>query len=98
MAGKKLLRKLDCSQAYHCLELANKRSIEMLASNCASQTFTIQRLAQGLSRALSAFSSLMQEYQEKVIKADQCAQNAYDIGRQTTYQKLHSDISVHSES
>ena len=80
MAGKRLFCKLDCSQAYHCLQMADQRSIEMLAFNFASRTFAYRRLAQGLSRALSAFSSFMREYLDKVIKADQCAQYVDDIG------------------
>ena len=71
MAGKKLICKLDCSQAYHCLEMAEQRSIQMLAFNFASRIVAYRRLAQGLSRALSAFSSFMREYSERVIKADQ---------------------------
>ena len=58
LAGKKLFCILDCSQAYHCLPMADQRSIEMLAFNFASRTFAYRRLAQGLSRSLSAFSSL----------------------------------------
>ena len=80
MAGKKLFCKLDCSQAYHCLQMADQRSIELLAFNFASRTFAYRRLAQGLSRALSAFSSFMREYLDKVIKANQCAQYVDDIG------------------
>ena len=80
LAGKKLFCKLDCSQAYHCLQMADQRSIEMLAFNFASRTFAYKRLAQGLSRALSAFSSFMREYLDEVIKADQCAQYVDDLG------------------
>ena len=80
LASKKLFCKLDCSQAYHCLQMADQRSIEMLAFNFASCTFALRRLAQGLSRALSAFSSFMREYLDKVIKADECAQYVDDIG------------------
>ena len=80
LAGKKLFCKLDCSQAYHCLPMADQRSIEMLAFNFASRTFAYRRLAQGLSRSLSAFASFMREYLDKVIKADQCAQYVDDIG------------------
>ena len=79
MAGKKLFCKLNCSQAYHCLPVADQRSIEM-AFNFASRTFAYRRLAQGLSRAVSAFSSFMREYLDKVIKADQCARYVDDIG------------------
>ena len=80
MAGKKLFCKLDCSQAYHCLQMVDQRSIELLASNFASRTFAYRRLAQGLSRALSAVSGFMREYLDKVIKADQCAQYVDYIG------------------
>ena len=55
MAGKKLFCKLDCSQAYHCLQMADYQSIQMLAFNFASRTFAYRRLAPGLSRSLSAF-------------------------------------------
>ena len=53
MAGKKLFCKLDCSQAYHCLQMADYQSIQMLAFNFASRTFAYRRLSQGLSRSLS---------------------------------------------
>ena len=32
LAGKSLFCKLDCSQAYHCLQMADQRSVEMLHS------------------------------------------------------------------
>ena len=80
MAGKKLFSKLDCSPAYHCLKMADQRSIEMLAFNFTSKTFAYRRLAQGLSRALSALSSFIRIYLDKVIKADQFSQYVNDIG------------------
>ena len=52
----------------------------MLAFSFASRTFAYTLLAQGLNRALSAFSSFMREYLDKVIKADQCAQYVDNIG------------------
>ena len=60
--------------------MADYQSIQMLAFNFASRTFAYRRLAQGLSRSLSAFSSFMREYLDKAIKADQCAQYIDDIG------------------
>ena len=60
--------------------MADQSSIGMLASNFASRTFAYKRLAQGLSRALLAFSSFMRDYLDKVIKADQCAQYVDGIG------------------
>ena len=79
MAGKNLFCKLDCSQAYHCLQMTNQQSIELLALNFASGTFAYRRLAQGLSRSLLAFSSLIREYLGPVIKADQCEQYVDDF-------------------
>ena len=80
LAGKSLFCKLDCSQAYHCLQMADQRSVKMLAFNFASRTFAYRRLAQGLSRSVSALSSFMREYLDPVVKADQCAQYVDDIG------------------
>ena len=80
LAGKKLFCKLDCSQGYHFLQMADQRSVELLAFSFASRTFAYRRLEQGLSRALSAFSSFMREYLDSVIKADQCAKYVDDIG------------------
>ena len=60
--------------------MADQRSVEMLAFNFASRTFAYKRLAQGLSRSVSAFSSFMREYLDPVVKADQCAQYVDDIG------------------
>ena len=80
LAGKSLFCKLDCSQAYHCLQMADQLSVEMLAFNFATRTFAYKILAQDLSRSVSAFSSFMREYLAPFVKADQCAQNVDDIG------------------
>ena len=80
LAGKSLFCKLDCSQAHHCLQMADQRSVETLAFNFASRTFAYRRLAQGLGRSVSAFSSFMRENLDPVVKADQCAQYVDDIG------------------
>ena len=80
LAGKSLFCKLDCSQAYHCLQMADKRSVEMLAFNFASKTFAYKRLAQGLSGSVSAFSSFMRQHLDPVVKADRWAQYVDDIG------------------
>ena len=80
LAGKSLFCKLHCSQAYHCLQMADQRSVEKRVFNFASRTFAYRRLAQGLSRSMSAFSIFMREYLDPVVKADQCAQYVDDIG------------------
>ena len=71
--------KLECSQAYYCLQMADQRSVETFAFNFASKTFDHKRLAQGLSRTVSDFSSFMREYLGPVVKADQCVQYVDDI-------------------
>ena len=55
LAVKSLFCKLDCSQAYHCLQMADQRSVEMFAFSFAIRTFAYKRLTQGLSRSVSAF-------------------------------------------
>ena len=80
MAGKKYFCKLDYSQAYHCLQMADEQSIQLLAFNFGSRTFAYLRLAQGLNRSLSAFNSTIREYLDTLVKADKCAQYVNDIG------------------
>ena len=60
--------------------MADQRSVEMFAFNFATRTFAYTRLAQGLSRSVSAFSSFMRECLDPVVEADQCAQYVDDIG------------------
>ena len=80
MARKNLFCQLGCSQAYHCLQMAGQRSIELLAFNFASRTFAYRRLAPELSRSLSVFSSFIRQDLNPVIMADQCAQYNDDFG------------------
>ena len=80
LAGKSLFCKLNCSQAYHSLQMADQWLVEMLGFNFASRTFAYKRLAQGLSRSVSVFSSFMREYLDPVVEADQRAQYVDDIG------------------
>ena len=61
MTGKKPFCKLSCSQAYHCLQMADYQSIQVLAFNFACRTFAYRRLAQGLSESPSAFSSFIRD-------------------------------------
>ena len=79
LSGKSLFCKLDCSQAYYCLQMVDQRSVEMLAFNFNSRTFAYRRLPQGLSRSVSPFSSFVRECLNPVVQADQCAQYVDDI-------------------
>ena len=80
LAGKKFFAKLDCSQAYHVLQMADPLSVQLLSFNFLSKTFAYLRLAQGLSRSVSAFSSFMRKYLYPCIVADQCFQDVDDLG------------------
>ena len=60
--------------------MADQRSVEMLAFNFASRSFAHKRIAHGLSRSVSAFSSFMREYLDPVVKPVQCAQYVDDLG------------------
>ena len=94
LAGKKLFCKLDCSQACLVLQMADQKSVELLAFKFASRTFAYLRLAQGLIRSLSSFSSFMREYLDRVIKADKCAQYVDDIGIATHTAEEHLKTSA----
>ena len=60
--------------------MADEQSIQLLAFNFASRTYAFKRLAQGLSRSVSAFSSFMRQNLDTVITADKCFQYVDDIG------------------
>ena len=60
--------------------MAEQKTIELPALNFASRTFAHRRLAQGLSRSLPAFVSVIRGVFDPVIKADQCEQYVDYIG------------------
>ena len=79
-AGKSLFCKLDCSQAYHCVQMADPLSVQLLAFNFASRTMAYQRLARGLNRAVTGFSAFVRNYLEPCLSANICTQFMDDIG------------------
>ena len=74
LARKPLFCKLDYSQGYHCLQIANQRSVDMLAFQFADRASAYRRLAEAFSRYLCAFSSSLREYLDTIVKAYQCVQ------------------------
>ena len=80
MAGKKYFCKLDCFQAYHCIPMTDEQSVQPFSFNFGSRTFAFLRLAQGLNRSLSGFTSVVHEYLDRLVKADRCDQYVDDIG------------------
>ena len=80
LAGKRFFAKLDCSQTYHVLQMADALSVQLLSFNFLLRTFAYLRLAQGLSRSVSVFSPFMLKYLYACFKADQCFQYVDDLG------------------
>ena len=71
---------MDGSHGYFSVPMADEQSVQLLAFNFASRTYAFQRLTQGLSRIVSAFSSFMRQNVDPVITADKCFQYVDDIG------------------
>ena len=79
-AGKKLFCKLDCSQAYHCVQMADDVSVQLLSFNIASRTYAYKCLAQGLSKSVTGFSAFTRHCLDPCLTANVCTQYMDDIG------------------
>ena len=79
-AGKSIFCKLDCSQAYYCVEMADPLLVQQLAFNFASRTMAYQRLARGLNRSVKGFIAFERFYLEPYFSANVCTQFMEDIG------------------
>ena len=77
--GKNLFCKLDCSQAYHSVQMADDFSIQLLAFNFASRTFAYNCLAQGLNKSVTGFSSFVKHFLDPCLAANLCTQFKDDI-------------------
>ena len=84
LAGKSLFCKISCSRAYHFLQMADQRSMEMLALNFDSRTFAYKIFAQGLRRTVSVFWIFMRECLDLVLNVDQSAEYVTTLGLQPT--------------
>ena len=79
-AGKKLFTKLDCSQAFHFVQMADDISVQFLTFNFSSRNYAYKCLAQGLNKSLTGYSSFIRHYLEPCLAADMCTQFMDDIG------------------
>ena len=79
-ARKTLFTKLDCSQAYHCVQMADETSVQLFAFNFASRTYAYKCLAQGLSKSVTGFSAFVRYYLDPCLAARLCTQFMDDIG------------------
>ena len=80
LRGKSDFCQLGCSQAYHCLQMVDQRSMKTLEFKNSSRIFAYYRVAQSLSISVTSFSSLMRGWLDPVVKANQCYQYMDDIG------------------
>ena len=72
LAGKSIFAKMDCSQAYFSMQMADERSMQLIAFNFGGRTFAFKRLAQGLYRSLTAFSSCVSKHLQSCVASDKC--------------------------
>ena len=77
--GKNLFCKLECSQAYHCVQTADDLPNQLLAFIFASRTFAYNCLAQGLNKSVTGFSSFVKHYLDPWLAANVCTQIMDDI-------------------
>ena len=82
--GKKLFTKLDCSQAYYCVQMADDVSVQLLAFNFTSRTYAYQCLAQGLNKSVIGFTSFIRRYLDPCLASKNCTQFMDDIGNALT--------------
>ena len=78
-AGENLFCKLDCSQAHHCVQMADDFSVQLFAFNFAFRTFAYNCLAQGLNESVTGFNSFVKHYLDPCIEAKVCTQITDDI-------------------
>ena len=78
-AGKCLFCKLICSQAYHCVQLADDLSVLLLALNFACGKIAYNCLAQGLNKSVTGLSSFFKHYLDPSLAANLCTQFVDDF-------------------
>ena len=78
--GKKLFTKLDCSQAYYCVQMEDDISVQLLAFCFASRTYAYICIAQRLNKSVTGFSSFIKHYLYPCLTSGNCTQFVADIG------------------
>ena len=79
-AGKTLFTKLACSEAYHCVQIADPLSVQLLSFNFASRTYAYIKIAQDLNKSVTGFSSYVRTYLDCCLAANLCTHFMDDIG------------------
>ena len=92
--GNSFFCKFYCFQDYHCLQMADQGSMEMLVFRFASRTFADKRVVQYLSKSVSAFPSFMQEYLDPFVKLTNALNTWTILGSQPTVLRILPENSV----
>ena len=88
-AGKNLFTKLDCSQAYQCVQMADPLIVQLLSFNFASRTYAYTRLAEGLDKSVAGFSLFGRSYLDSCLAANFCTLFMDDLGcRVETFEQM----------
>ena len=80
-AGKNLILfcKLDCSQGYQYVQIADDLVVQLLAFSFAFRTYAYKCLAQGLSKCVTCFCSFVGAYLNPCLAAELWMQDMDDI-------------------
>ena len=106
LAGKNLFAKFDCSQAHHCVQIADDVSMQLREINLASRTYAYKYFAQGLNNSVTGFSSFIRHYFYRCLASGNCTRFMDDIGNAATnfeqlvqiYRKFHLYTSIGTET
>ena len=79
-AGKTLFTTLDCSQVYQCVQMDDTLSVQLLSFDFSSRRYVYTRLAQGLSKSMTGFRSIVRSYLDSCLAANLCTQIMEDFG------------------
>ena len=69
-AVKKNFCKVDCSQAYHCIQTADEQCEVLVFFNFDSRKFAHKSSAQILNKEVSVSTGVIMNYLDPVVKAD----------------------------
>ena len=70
LAGKKTFAEMDCSQACFSMQMADEKSVQLLAVNFSGRSFAFKRLAQRLNRSPTASSLCVSKHLETCVAND----------------------------
>ena len=93
LAEKTLFTKVDCSQAFHCVQMADHLSVQLLSFNFSSRTYTYTRLARRLNKSVTVHSPFFRSHLDFCLAANLCTKFMDDIGcGPETYEQMNPTL------